>query len=35
MARARILAHHTYARRAALVDSVLKGATPVVAEAGR
>jgi spore maturation protein CgeB len=35
MARARILAHHTYARRAALVDSVLKGAAPAAAEVGR
>ena len=35
MGRARILAHHTYARRAALVDSVLKGAVPAAVEAGR
>ncbi len=35
MGRARILAYHTYARRAALVDSVLKGAAPAAAEAGR
>lgn len=35
MARARVLAHHTYARRAAVVDAVLKGAVPAAAEAGR
>lgn len=35
MARARILAHHTYARRAALVDSVLGGARLAPSEAGR
>ncbi len=35
MARARVLAHHTYARRAAVVDAVLKGAVPAAAGAGR
>ena len=35
MARARVLAQHTYARRAAVVDAVLKGAVPATAEAGR
>ncbi|MCU0894159.1 MAG: glycosyltransferase [Rhodospirillales bacterium] len=35
MARARVLAQHTYARRAAAVDAVLKGAVPATAEAGR
>jgi spore maturation protein CgeB len=34
-ARARVLAQHTYARRAAVVDAVLKGAVPATAEAGR
>ena len=35
MARARVLAYHTYARRAAVVDAVLKGAVSAGAEAGR
>jgi spore maturation protein CgeB len=35
MARARVLAQHTYSRRAAVVDAVLKGAVPAAAEAGR
>lgn len=35
MAQARVLAQHTYARRAAVVDAVLKGAVPATAEAGR